>query len=86
MAGIYEAAEMGSGTMIYIPSLVEIGSGIQKLIWGYTDSMEIAKAHFNFFQNKESRQTKDFFPPASAGFFLGLFLEHEDGVNVPPKR
>jgi hypothetical protein len=37
------AAKMGSGAMIYIPSLINIGSDIQKLI-GYTqtDSMEIA--------------------------------------------
>jgi hypothetical protein len=26
------AAEMGSGAMIYIPSFIKIGSGIQKLI------------------------------------------------------
>jgi hypothetical protein len=26
------AVEMGSGTMIYIPSLAEIGSGIQQLM------------------------------------------------------
>jgi hypothetical protein len=31
------AVEMGSGAMTYIPSL-----GIQKLMGGYTDSMEIA--------------------------------------------
>jgi hypothetical protein len=36
------AVEMGSGVMIYIPSLIKIGSGIQKLIGGYTDSMVIA--------------------------------------------
>jgi hypothetical protein len=39
--GIYEVAvEMGSGTMIYIPGFIKIGSGIQKLIGGtdrYTD-------------------------------------------------
>jgi hypothetical protein len=28
------AAEMGSGVMICIPSFIEIGSGIQKLIEG----------------------------------------------------
>jgi hypothetical protein len=39
------AVEMGSGAMIYIPSFINIGSGIQKLIGGihrHTDSMEIA--------------------------------------------
>jgi hypothetical protein len=30
--------EMGSGTIIYIPSFTNIGSGIQKLIGGYTDT------------------------------------------------
>jgi hypothetical protein len=39
--------EMGSGAMIYIPSFIKTGSGIQKLIRGvhrhrYTDRMEIA--------------------------------------------
>jgi hypothetical protein len=33
---------MGSGAMIYIPSFTKIGSGIETLIGGYTDSMEIA--------------------------------------------
>jgi hypothetical protein len=32
------AAEMGSGAMIYIPSFVKIGSGIEKLMGGYTDT------------------------------------------------
>jgi hypothetical protein len=39
------AVEMSSGAMIYIPSFIKIGSGIQKLLeGGYTDteSMEIA--------------------------------------------
>jgi hypothetical protein len=39
------AVQMGSGAMIYVPSFVKIGSGIQKLVeWihRHTDSMEIA--------------------------------------------
>jgi hypothetical protein len=36
------AVEMGSDAMIYIPSFIKIGSGIQKLIRRITDSMEIA--------------------------------------------
>jgi hypothetical protein len=33
------AFEMGSGAMIYIPSFIKIGSGIQKLMGrGYTDT------------------------------------------------
>jgi hypothetical protein len=43
---IYEVAvEMGSAAMIYIPSSIKIGSGIQKLIWvihKHTEKMEIA--------------------------------------------
>jgi hypothetical protein len=35
------ATEMGSGAMIYIPSFVKIGSGIQKLIRG-PSRMQIA--------------------------------------------
>jgi hypothetical protein len=39
------AVEMGSGAMIYIPSFIKIGSGIQKLIRGiqrHADRLEIA--------------------------------------------
>jgi hypothetical protein len=39
------AFEMGSGVMIYIPSFINIGSGVQKLIGGiqiHTDSMVIS--------------------------------------------
>jgi hypothetical protein len=41
------AVEMGSGAMIYIPSFVKIGSGIQKLMGGgmehrHTDSKVIS--------------------------------------------
>jgi hypothetical protein len=32
------AVEMGSGAMIYIPSFMKIGSGIQKLIRGNTQT------------------------------------------------
>jgi hypothetical protein len=32
------AVEMGSGVMIYIPSFIKSGSGIQNLIGGYTDT------------------------------------------------
>jgi hypothetical protein len=31
--------EMGSGAMMYIPSFVKIGSGIQKLIGGDTQTV-----------------------------------------------
>jgi hypothetical protein len=40
------AVEMGSGSMIYIPSFVKIGSGVQKLVGGYTDSLAYLKPTF----------------------------------------
>jgi hypothetical protein len=40
------AVEIGSGAMIYMPSFIKTGSGIQKLMGGgghrHTESMEIA--------------------------------------------
>jgi hypothetical protein len=40
MGGIFNwAVEMGSGAVIYVPSFIKIGSGVQKLMWGgYTDT------------------------------------------------
>jgi hypothetical protein len=32
------AVEMGSGAMIYVPSFINVGLGIQKLMGGYTDT------------------------------------------------
>jgi hypothetical protein len=51
------AVEMGSGTMIYIPYFINIGSGIQKLIeeiYRHTDSIEIASVFFHFLKIKNS--------------------------------
>jgi hypothetical protein len=36
------AIQTGLGAMIYIPNFIKIGSGIHKLIRGYTDMMDIA--------------------------------------------
>jgi hypothetical protein len=40
------AVELGSGAMLHAPSLMQIGSGIQKVMWGIniqtTDSMVIS--------------------------------------------
>jgi hypothetical protein len=48
------ALQMGSDAMIYVPSVINIGSGIQKLIGGFTDthadSMAISQAYFYFFK------------------------------------
>jgi hypothetical protein len=52
---------MGSGGMIYVPSFIKIGSGIQKLIAGYTyrhmythtDRKVISKAYFYFFKRRK---------------------------------
>jgi hypothetical protein len=39
MGGIFiSAVEMGSGAVIYVPSFIKIGSGVQKLIGGYADT------------------------------------------------
>jgi hypothetical protein len=39
MGGIYEVSvEMESGSMIYIPSFIKTGSGIQKLMAGRGDT------------------------------------------------
>jgi hypothetical protein len=49
--------EISSGAMIYIPSFMRIGSGIQKLIEGihrHTDSMVIAYAYFYFFEIRKA--------------------------------
>jgi hypothetical protein len=60
MGGIYEGAEMDSGAMTYIQSLVEIGSGIQKLIGGL-HSVEIAQAYFRFFKIRKVGKRKTSF-------------------------
>jgi hypothetical protein len=60
---------MGSGTMIYVPSFIKIGSGVQKLIGGihrhtqtnihtHRQKRELISLLY-FFQNKESRLKKD---------------------------
>jgi hypothetical protein len=59
------AVEMGSGAMIYIPSFIKIGSGIQKIIeGGLTDTQTAWIAHKPSFicQNKERRLKVDFLP------------------------
>jgi hypothetical protein len=39
MGGIYEVHYfLASGAKIYIPGFIKIGSGIQKFIWGYTQT------------------------------------------------
>jgi hypothetical protein len=49
------AIEMGSGAIIYIPSFIKIGSDIQKLIRGVTDTQRGDRINLlPFFQNKES--------------------------------
>jgi hypothetical protein len=44
------AVEMGSGGMVYIPSFIEMSSGIEKLILGdaQTHSMVMQKSTFFF--------------------------------------
>jgi hypothetical protein len=51
------AVEMGLSAMLYIPSFIKIGSRIQKLMWGDTQTH---RQHgdriglLSFFQNKEN--------------------------------
>jgi hypothetical protein len=48
---------MGSGAMIYIPSFIKIGSGIQKLIMGELQTHRLDSdliSPFLFFENEES--------------------------------
>jgi hypothetical protein len=50
--------EMGLGAVMYIPSLIKIGSGIQKLIGGIHRDMGskvIAYAYFFIFKIKKNR-------------------------------
>jgi hypothetical protein len=50
------AIEMGSGAMIYIPSFIKTGSGIQKLIRGWGGAQDGDRISLLLFcQNKESR-------------------------------
>jgi hypothetical protein len=52
---------MGSVARIYVPSFIEIGSGIQKLIGGihrHTQTATWSHKPTLFFQNKESRLKK----------------------------
>jgi hypothetical protein len=51
------AVDMGSGARICITSFINIGSGIQKLIRGdsQTHSMVISQAYVLFFRNKKNK-------------------------------
>jgi hypothetical protein len=49
------AVEMGSGAMIFIPSFIKIGSGIQKLIQAIHRQHGDRISLLSFLQNKESR-------------------------------
>jgi hypothetical protein len=63
---------MGSGVVIYVPSFIKIGSGIQKLIGEDTQTQHgdlISLLIFFFFQNTESRLKKG---PLKGHSFLPL--------------
>jgi hypothetical protein len=47
--------EMGSGTMIYIPSFIKAGLGIETLMWGTHRKHDDFISLLLFFQNKERR-------------------------------
>jgi hypothetical protein len=49
---------MGSGAVIYVPSYIKIGSGVQKLMEGYADTYTHGQQRdliSLLFQNKESK-------------------------------
>jgi hypothetical protein len=75
MGGIYEyAVEIGSGAMIYIPSFIKIGAGIQKLLKGIQRQAEdrISLRSF-FFQNFPLALQPQFGPwPASMKLSVSL--------------
>jgi hypothetical protein len=58
------AVDMGSGAMIYVPSFIKIGSGIQQLIGGEDSQTHTHIQHgdhislLSFFQHKECRLIK----------------------------
>jgi hypothetical protein len=49
-------AEMGSGAMISIPSLIKTGSSIQKLLPGIHREHGDRISLLSFFQNKEAKK------------------------------
>jgi hypothetical protein len=48
---------MGSGAVIYVPSFIKIGSGIQKLTGGYTDTRTNTHTHTHTDSNVISKPT-----------------------------
>jgi hypothetical protein len=54
------AVLMGSGAMIYLPSFIKFGSGIQKLTGGTHRQHGDRVCLILFFQNKESRLEENF--------------------------
>jgi hypothetical protein len=55
------SVEMESGAVTYIPSFIKIGSGIQKVIGGFTGTQTAWTSHKPafIFQNKESSLKKE---------------------------
>jgi hypothetical protein len=50
--------EMGSGAMIHIPSFMKIGSDIQKLMEGYTDTQSDDLISIILFLKKRKKKKK----------------------------
>jgi hypothetical protein len=75
------AVKMGSGSVVYIPSFIKIGSGIQKLMRGGGDS-QTYRQHDDlislllFLRNKESRlkQSRSFILFSLICFYFERFL------------
>jgi hypothetical protein len=98
MQRIYKyAIQIDSDDMIYIPSFLKIGSGIQTLLGGYTHRYQDDNMSFIFFsQNKESRlkdvnrreshfyTSRDRNIDNSCSLFLFLLLETTTTCNQFP--
>jgi hypothetical protein len=58
------AVEMGSGTTIYVPSSIKIGSAIQTLMGGgYIDTQKAWRSHKpSIFLQKKERRLKNKYP------------------------
>jgi hypothetical protein len=58
---------MGSGAVIYIPSLIKIGSGVQKFMGGYTDTHASTNTHTHGQQRDLIRSLLYFFKIRKVG-------------------
>jgi hypothetical protein len=73
------AVEMGSGAMMYIPSFIKIGSGIQKLMVGDTQTHKLMGGIYEVALKWGSRDS-------AIGIATGYGLERPRGDSSHPVR